>query len=119
LKWRNVYSRVLWYPGSGNWWAGVLGIPLGTAPTRQLEASDGGAELTLWQKHLRLEWFLAKWEHNEHTKVQYHIINSSRNYYNLGSHFKFTKGWSPKDASRDKTEFAEVVSLTFRTSSSP
>jgi hypothetical protein len=32
----------------------------------------------------QLERFSAKREHNQHTSVQYHIIHSSRSYYNLG-----------------------------------
>jgi hypothetical protein len=33
--------------------------------------------------------------------------------------FKFTKGWSRKDASKDISEFVEAISLTFRTFFSP
>jgi hypothetical protein len=33
----------------------------------------------------QLEGFSVNREHNQHTYVQYHIINSSRTYYNLGS----------------------------------
>jgi hypothetical protein len=33
--------------------------------------------------------------------------------------FKFTKCWSPKDASKDISEFVEAISLTFRTFFSP
>jgi hypothetical protein len=32
-----------------------------------------------------------KREHNQHTDVQYHIINSSRSYYNLDSCISDTK----------------------------
>jgi hypothetical protein len=81
----------------------------------------------VWQNTLRegfidqdqLERFSVKREHNQRTKVKYRIINSSRGYYNLGSRFKFTKGWSPKDTSKDNTEFVKAVSLTFRTFSLP
>jgi hypothetical protein len=40
----------------------------------------------------QLERFSAKREHNQHTKVQYHIINLSRSYYNLGLCISDTTG---------------------------
>jgi hypothetical protein len=54
--------------------------------------------------------------HKYNTNIHW---SSSISYYNLGLRFKFTKGWSTKYASKDITEFAEVVSLMFRTFSSP
>jgi hypothetical protein len=45
--------------------------------------------------------------------------SSSISYYKLGSRFKYTKRWGPKDASKDYSEFAKVISLTFSTFSSP
>jgi hypothetical protein len=54
--------------------------------------------------------------HNYNTKIYW---SSSISYYNLGLCFKLTKGWSPKDASKDITEFAEAVSLMFKIFSSP
>jgi hypothetical protein len=60
----------------------------------------------------QLEWFSAKREHNQHTEVQYHIINSSKSYYNLGSCISYTKEvWNQNYASKDKSEFAEAISL--------
>jgi hypothetical protein len=54
--------------------------------------------------------------HKYNTKIYW---SSSISYYNLGLCFKFTKGWSLKDASKDIIQFVEAVSLTFRTFSSP
>jgi hypothetical protein len=51
-----------------------------------------------------------KQEHNQHTKVQYHIINSR---------ISLQKVQAPKDASKDIIEFEEAISLMFRTFSSP
>jgi hypothetical protein len=68
----------------------------------------------------QLERFSTKREHNQQTKVQCHIINFRRSYYNLGLRFKsLQKVEAPKDTSKDRIEFVEVVSLTFRTFSSP
>jgi hypothetical protein len=39
----------------------------------------------------QLEQFSVKREHNQHTIVQYHIIHSSRSYYNIGSRISYTK----------------------------
>jgi hypothetical protein len=51
-----------------------------------------------------------------HISIQNNIL--SLNYYTLGSRFKYTKCLKPEDASKDTTEFAEAISLTFRTFSS-
>jgi hypothetical protein len=60
----------------------------------------------------QLEQFLAKLEHNQHTWIQYHIIGSGRNYYNLGSFICYAKEvWSQNYASGDKQEFVEVISI--------
>jgi hypothetical protein len=50
----------------------------------------------------QLEWFSTKWEHNQHTWVHYHILNSSIGYYTFGSYISLTKVWSPKDALKDR-----------------
>jgi hypothetical protein len=64
----------------------------------------------------QLERFSTKREHNQHTSVQYHIIHSSRSYYNLGSRISYTKEVGSQNyASKDITEFAEAISLTVRT----
>jgi hypothetical protein len=64
----------------------------------------------------QLERFSVKRKHNQHTSVQYHIIHSSRSYYNLGSRISYTKEVSIQNyASKDITEFAEAISLTVRT----
>jgi hypothetical protein len=48
---------------------------------------------------------------NTHS-TQYHIISLSRSYYNLGSHIRYTKEvWSQNHASRNKSGFAEAISL--------
>jgi hypothetical protein len=44
----------------------------------------------------QLERFSAKREHNQHTIVQYHIIHSSKRYYNLGSCVSYTKRFEAK-----------------------
>jgi hypothetical protein len=44
----------------------------------------------------QLERFSVKREHNQHTIVQYHIIHSSRSYYNLVSHISYTKRFEAK-----------------------
>jgi hypothetical protein len=64
----------------------------------------------------------SRWSENTINTYKYNTKlhwSSSISYYNLGLCFKFTKGWRPKDASKDITEFAEAISLTFRTFSSP
>jgi hypothetical protein len=42
------------------------------------------------------ERFSVKREHNQHTIVQYHIIHSSKHYYNLGSRIRYTKRFEAK-----------------------
>jgi hypothetical protein len=54
--------------------------------------------------------------HKYNTNIHWSL---SITYCNLSLRFQFTKGWSPKDTSKDKIEFVEAVSLTFRTFSSP
>jgi hypothetical protein len=44
----------------------------------------------------QLERFSAKREHNQHIIVQYHIIHSSKRYYNLGSRIRYTKRFEAK-----------------------
>jgi hypothetical protein len=44
----------------------------------------------------QLERFSTKREHNQPTIVQYHIIHSSRCYYNLGSRISYTKRFKAK-----------------------
>jgi hypothetical protein len=47
-----------------------------------------------------------------HTSIQYHIISSSRSYYNLGSCISYTKEvWSQNHTLGDKSEFAKAISL--------
>jgi hypothetical protein len=45
----------------------------------------------------QLERFSVKREHNQHTIVQYHIIHSSKRYYNLGSRIRYTKRFEAKN----------------------
>jgi hypothetical protein len=60
----------------------------------------------------QLERFLMKREHSQHIQVQYHIRNSGRSYYNLGSCIRCTKEvWTQNYALEDKTEFAEAIFL--------
>jgi hypothetical protein len=63
----------------------------------------------------------SRWSENTINTHEYNAIywSSSIIYYKLGSHFKYTKGLKPKDASKDISEFAEASSLTFSTFSSP
>jgi hypothetical protein len=75
---------------------------------------------SLWQNHLekgsvaRFNLSDSRW--NENT-INIHKYNtkywsSSRNYYNLGSHISYIEEvWSQNYASKDKSEFAEVISL--------
>jgi hypothetical protein len=64
----------------------------------------------------------SRWRENTINTYKYNTTihrSLSISYYNLGLYFKFTKGLSTTDASQDRTEFAETVSLTFSTFSSP
>jgi hypothetical protein len=63
----------------------------------------------------------SRWSENTINAHEYNNIywSSSISYYKLGLHFKLTKGWSPKEASKDITDFVEGMSLTFKTLSSP
>jgi hypothetical protein len=44
----------------------------------------------------QLERFSVKREHNQHIIVQYHIIHSSKRYYNLGLCIRYTKRFEAK-----------------------
>jgi hypothetical protein len=44
----------------------------------------------------QFERFSVKQEHNQHTIVHYHIIHSSKTYYNLGSRIRYTKRFEVK-----------------------
>jgi hypothetical protein len=44
----------------------------------------------------QLERFSVKREHNQHIIVHYHIIHSSKSYYNLGSRIRYTKRFEAK-----------------------
>jgi hypothetical protein len=44
----------------------------------------------------QFERFSVKREHNQHTIVQYHIMHSSKSYYNLGSRISYTKRFEVK-----------------------
>jgi hypothetical protein len=74
----------------------------------------------LWQNHLRKGFVTrinlsdSRWSENTINIYKYNIIywSSSRNYYNLGSHISYIEEvWSQHYASKDKSEFAEVISL--------
>jgi hypothetical protein len=74
----------------------------------------------LWQNHIREEFVarinLSDYRRSENT-INTHKYNtlywsSSRSYYNLSSRINYTEEvWSQNHASKNKSEFAEVISL--------
>jgi hypothetical protein len=71
-------------------WRATLGEPP-AAFCLKLEPPSPGVH-----RQDQLERFSAKREHNQHTIVQYHIIHSSKSYYNLGSRIRYTKRFEAK-----------------------
>jgi hypothetical protein len=63
----------------------------------------------------QLERFSVKREHNQHTIVQYHIIHSSRSYYNLASRISYTKRFEAKITFERLIKVWEAISLRVRT----
>jgi hypothetical protein len=92
--------------------------------TKQLKSSSNSYELTflmwVWQNHLR-EGFVtrinlsdSRWSENTINTHMYNTIywSSSTSYYNLSSRINYTEEvWSQNYASKDKSEFAEAISL--------